>query len=145
MFDNIGSKIRQFRELKGYSQDDMASLLGITLKTYGNLERDNNKTIDIEKLSKIAKLLDANVEDFFELKAKPIVIAHTNNGDNNHSNSLNIYGTNFTHRDLAHALDKMQMENTFLKEKITSQNAEIARLTEVIGFMRGQAKITKNE
>jgi transcriptional regulator with XRE-family HTH domain len=81
MLQNIGSKVRQFRELKGYSQDDMARLLGITLKTYGNLERDNNKTIDIEKLSRVAELLDVSVEDFFELKNKAFVVAHTNNGD----------------------------------------------------------------
>jgi transcriptional regulator with XRE-family HTH domain len=138
MLQNIGSKVRQFRELKGYSQDDMARLLGITLKTYGNLERDNNKTIDIEKLSRVAELLDVSVEDFFELKNKAFVVAHTNNGDNNHSNSLNIYGTNFTHQDLAHALDKSQMENTFLKEKITSQATEIANLKEIIALMKGK-------
>jgi hypothetical protein len=56
----------------------------------------------------------------------------------NHSNSLNIYGTNFTHQDLAHALDKSQMENTFLKEKITSQATEIANLKEIIALMKGK-------
>jgi transcriptional regulator with XRE-family HTH domain len=136
MLQNIGSKVRQFRELKGYSQDDMAHLLGITLKTYGNLERDNNKTIDIEKLGKIADLLGVSVEDFFELKNKPTLLAQNGNGDNNHSNSLSIYGTNFTHQDLAHALDKSQMEITHLKEKILFQATEIENLKEIIALMK---------
>lgn len=118
MLQNIGSKVRHFRELKGYSQEDMARLLNITLKTYGNLERDNNKTLDIEKLEKVAKLLSVDVSEFFEFTNKHFVIAHTNNGDNNHSNSLSIYGTNTTDKDLAHALDKSRQENSFLKEKI---------------------------
>jgi transcriptional regulator with XRE-family HTH domain len=135
MLQNIGSKVRHFRELKGYSQDDMARLLKITLKTYGNLERDNNKTIDIEKLGKVAELLGVSVEDFFEVKSKSTLVAQNGNGDNNY-NSLSIYGINSTHQDLAHALDKSQMENTFLKEKNKLLEDKIGNLEQVIALMK---------
>lgn len=135
MLDNIGSKVRYFRELKGYSQDDMARLLKITLKTYGNLERDNNKTIDIEKLGKVAELLGVGVEDFFEVKSKSTLLAQNGNGDNNHSNSLSIYGINSTHQDLAHALDKSSQENAFLKKENTFLANENGNLKEIIALM----------
>lgn len=53
--------IKQLREIRGYSQEYMASLLNITQPAYSKIE--NSRTItDDSKLQIIAKTLQANIK-----------------------------------------------------------------------------------
>jgi len=59
---HIGNKVRQLRELKGFSQDYIATQLGISQRAYSKIE--NNETrLDWNKLSKIAEILEMNPVD----------------------------------------------------------------------------------
>ncbi|MCK4661424.1 MAG: helix-turn-helix transcriptional regulator [Bacteroidales bacterium] len=53
----ISTKIKKVRELKGYSQEYMADQMGITQAAYSKIE-NNEKNINFEKLTTIAKVLD---------------------------------------------------------------------------------------
>lgn len=62
MNKHIGSKVRQLRELKGFSQEYIASQLGVSQRAYSKLE--NNETrLDWNKLTKIAEVLEMNPTD----------------------------------------------------------------------------------
>lgn len=62
MNKHIGSKVRQLRELKGFSQEYIASQIGISQRAYSKIE--NNETrLDWTKLSKIADILEMNPTD----------------------------------------------------------------------------------
>jgi transcriptional regulator with XRE-family HTH domain len=57
MYTKIGAKIRKIRELKGFSQEYMASSLGITQNSYSKLE--NQKTrLSLKRLNNISKILE---------------------------------------------------------------------------------------
>ena len=43
MDKRLGGKIRQIRELKGFTQDYLATQLGISQRAYSKLERDEIK------------------------------------------------------------------------------------------------------
>ncbi len=43
-------------------------------------------------------------------------------------------------KDLAHALEKSQQENSFLKEKITSLQTKIENLKEINSFLKEKTK-----
>lgn len=43
----IGDKIRSLRMIKGYSQENMADILGISSIAYGDIERNKTDVIDI--------------------------------------------------------------------------------------------------
>ena len=59
--ENLGHKVRKFREIRGYKQKHVADELGMSRTTYGNLE--NGKTeISDERLQKIAVILDTTPE-----------------------------------------------------------------------------------
>ena len=58
--NKVGIKIRQLRELKGYSQEYMAVELGIAQSTYARLEQDDSR-INITRLQCIANILDTSV------------------------------------------------------------------------------------
>ena len=54
---NAGLKIRQLRELKGFSQDYMARKLSVSQRTYSKIERGQIK-LDWAKISEIAVILE---------------------------------------------------------------------------------------
>ncbi len=58
---NIGSKIRKIREIKGYSQENMASELEMSVTGYGKIER-NEVAVTLDKLEIIAKILGVQIE-----------------------------------------------------------------------------------
>jgi transcriptional regulator with XRE-family HTH domain len=58
----ILENIRTLRESKGYSQDYMAVLMGITQSAYARFERGATKT-DLQTISSIAQVLKMNLID----------------------------------------------------------------------------------
>lgn len=58
---NVGVKIRKIRELKGYSQEFIASELNITQSHYSRIEK-NESDIKISRLAEIADALEVPVE-----------------------------------------------------------------------------------
>jgi len=59
---NIIENIRILRESKGYSQDYMAELIGITQSSYARFERGATKT-DLKIVSLIAQVFEMNLVD----------------------------------------------------------------------------------
>ena len=57
--------IRTYRLKKGYSQENMAELLGISQSSYTNIESGKNK-LTIDKLLEIIQLLDIPHDDFMQ-------------------------------------------------------------------------------
>lgn len=62
MSKNIGKKIRQVRELKGYSQEYISNKLGISQRAYSKIERNEIK-IDWDKITDISKLFEIDPMD----------------------------------------------------------------------------------
>jgi transcriptional regulator with XRE-family HTH domain len=54
---NIGTKIRTLRELKGYSQEYMAEKLGISQSNYSRLE-NSEAEITLTRLEEVSEILD---------------------------------------------------------------------------------------
>ncbi len=62
MSKDIGVKIRQLRELKGFSQEFMAQSLSISQRSYSKLERNEVK-LDWEKIREISSVLEIEPMD----------------------------------------------------------------------------------
>lgn len=75
----IGNRIRIIREQKGFSQDNLASALGITQPSYARLEKDD-KRISVTRLIQIASFLKTTVSELIDEKASKVV-------NQQHSNS----------------------------------------------------------
>jgi transcriptional regulator with XRE-family HTH domain len=58
----IGDKIRSIRLMKGFSQENLADMLGISLLTYGDIER-NKRDITMKRIEQIAEKLGVSMED----------------------------------------------------------------------------------
>lgn len=62
---DVHTKIKFMRLSKNYTQSYMADELGIDVTNYSRMERGNAQ-ISIDRLIKIAAILDADVADFIE-------------------------------------------------------------------------------
>ena len=65
----IGAILKSARVKQGLSQEEIASLMGVTRFTIMNWETNKNKP-DYDMLSKICKILDLSVADLFGLKSE---------------------------------------------------------------------------
>ena len=62
-----GRRIRSFRKLKGYTQEDFANQLGISVSVLGEIERGNRKpTKDFLKL--VSQTLSVTLEELKSIK-----------------------------------------------------------------------------
>ena len=76
----ITQKIRRLRELRNYRQEYMAEQLGISQNAYSRLETGETK-LDVERLRKIAEVLEVGVEDLFNPEAL-VFNTHNQQGSN---------------------------------------------------------------
>lgn len=62
----LGDNIKAFRKEKGFSLNKLAKLAGMSPSYLSDLE--NNKSINpsMEKLNKLAELLEVKIEDFYK-------------------------------------------------------------------------------
>ncbi|MEX0813080.1 MAG: helix-turn-helix transcriptional regulator [Chitinophagales bacterium] len=79
MEKQLGKKVRQIRELKGYSQEYMASKLGISQRAYSKLERDEIK-LNWDKITEISQIFEIDPLDLVSFDDNLIFHNCTNAG-----------------------------------------------------------------
>lgn len=110
--NDIGARIKKFRESKGITQDYMAFELGITQPNYGRLEKDDSR-INIPKLQKISEVLDVNISVLFNEKMANVI--HHNQGDNAQATIHSI----IQDKELINSLkEEISFLRNILKEKV---------------------------
>jgi len=80
---NENKIMRVLREANGYTQEYIASELGINQNTYSKLESGQTR-LTVDRVKKLAELYKVNPEYFF---SEELPIITYNNGPNSHSNS----------------------------------------------------------
>lgn len=76
--ENIINKIKSIRSEKGISHDAMAYSLGISQVAYSKIEKSETK-LTVERLLKIAEILNTDIHDFFGNSNKISIQNQTNN------------------------------------------------------------------
>lgn len=105
-----GSKIASIRLVRGYSQEYVASRLGIAQNTYSKIEKDENRKLDDGLLDGIAAVLGVSVEDI--KSPTPIVM---NFHDSPQSGQYNNYHTD--ERVINALLEQLQKKDEQLAQK----------------------------
>ncbi len=60
VYTNIGNNIRKYRQLKGYSQEQLSELMDVNPKYIGHVERVE-RYISLKRLIQVSELLDVNL------------------------------------------------------------------------------------
>jgi transcriptional regulator with XRE-family HTH domain len=113
------------RQLKDWSQEDVANKLGMSLNGYGSIERGETD-VNLSRLEQIAELFGIKLSDLLELNEK-IVFSQT--GTNNNQSNWHIGSCSPEYLQLKAELEKQQVINE-LKDK------EIESLKEINGLLK---------
>lgn len=66
-YRKIGLKVSYYRKLKGYTQEELAELMGVSTSFIGQIEAVNvRKAISLDTLFKISKALEVAPIRFFD-------------------------------------------------------------------------------
>jgi len=80
---SVHEKIRLVRQLKGWSQEEVANKLDMSPNGYGSIERGETD-VNLSRLEQIAALFGIKLSDLFELSEKNIFhLAGTHNNQSN--------------------------------------------------------------
>lgn len=88
---NVGKNLQIIREIRNYSQNYVAEYLGVSQKSYSNLERSENN-ISVDVLIKLSELYNIGVAKLLELNTELIFNNNSQNGGVGYINNLsNLY------------------------------------------------------
>jgi transcriptional regulator with XRE-family HTH domain len=113
--EKVINKIRDIRKDKGYSHEYMAHLLDISQVAYSKIEKNETK-LTVERLFKIAEILQTKIEDVLDIKADKI------------------YNQDLKDQAVGHQeIQNMYQDNKEVYEKlIASKDEQIALLTSLL-------------
>lgn len=66
IYNIIGQNIKKYRKQKGLTQRELAELLLLSDSFIGKLESVTHQTISIDTLEQIAKVLEVDIQKFFD-------------------------------------------------------------------------------
>ena len=91
--EKIINKIRDIRKDKGYSHEYMAHLLHISQVAYSKIEKNETK-LTVERLFKIAEILETKIEDVLDIKADKVYKQDLKDNSIGHQEIQNMYQDN---------------------------------------------------
>ena len=111
---SLGQKIKKLRELKGFTQEDLAHKLGITQSAYSKIEVGS---VDIlySKLEEIASILGISIENIIGFNESIVF----NLKNNKKANGLVINQISQSEKKLYDDyIESLKVENSYLKNMI---------------------------
>ena len=124
----LHEKIGLLRKIKGWSQEDMADKLQMSVHGYANIERGETD-VQLSRLEQISQVLGVEIQDLFGMNDKMVLNLASTWHD--HS-SQNNFQSLMAQRELEHELEKARLI-------IEQQHKEIQYLQEIIELMKTQS------
>lgn len=120
----IGEKIRSIRILKGFSQENLAEMLNLSLPAYADIER-GKKDVNVKRLEQIADKLGVTLNDILSFGDRVSNFfdqcSNSNVSTGNGSNTFNHYDV----KDVQHKLEKAFLEIEKLNIKLEKAEIEV--------------------
>ncbi|MDM8566852.1 helix-turn-helix transcriptional regulator [Candidatus Halobeggiatoa sp. HSG11] len=125
----INEKIRFIRELKGWSQEEMAEKLNMSSGGYANIERGGTD-IQYSRLEQISKILDTKLSELTDLEEKNFQVFLAGNDI---ENQVTIHPSD---TQLQHQLEKAQLTIKQQQQEILYLKQEVINLKEIIELIK---------
>lgn len=114
---NVIENIRKIRSEKGISHEAMAFDLGISQTAYTKIEKNETK-LTVERLYKIADILETKVADLLGLEVQKIYQQEFKDQSNNYQEFQNLYQKN---EDIYQELLKAKDEQILLLKEMLAE------------------------
>lgn len=125
---SLHDSIRTIREIKQWTQEEMAEKLDMSLNAYSKIERGKTK-LNFDKLEQIAQIFQINVAELIESKEKGFVCLFSENSQNN----SNYYSGNEV---VALENQKLKLELQYKDEIIERLRSENEALKELVALLK---------
>lgn len=112
----VGNKIRKIRELKGFTQDYMATQLEISQRAYSKLEKEEIK-LDWQRIEKISHILEIEPIDLVSFDDNLVFHNSTQSGKNN-TNTINNHFPDELKKSYEDRIKHLEDEVVFLRSLI---------------------------
>lgn len=129
---NINDKVRMVRELRDWSQEEMAQKLGMSTNGYAKIERGEVR-LNIPKLEQIAAVFGMSLLDLMAINDRSVICLVSENS----THSSNYYAAP---QDLVQELEKTRLILAHKDELLAQQASEIKSLKMLVEVL--QAKIS---
>ena len=119
----VGNKIRKVREIKGFTQEYVASQLNLSQTYYSKIERDDIKEMTVDRLERIAKILEVVPGDILNFDEQQVFIStFANHSGSRESNMTWINNLLEREREQYEArIKQLEKEVNFLQEMLRNK------------------------
>ncbi|MBS1487611.1 MAG: helix-turn-helix transcriptional regulator [Bacteroidetes bacterium] len=119
--NSIGQKIRKLRELRGYSQEYVASKLDMSQNNYSRIELDQVK-VNLDRLKDISLVLEIDPIDILNFDERYIFNSVSNNQNGGEvTNNSGIFKEKNISQHLKDEIDYLREENRRLLKLLEQQ------------------------
>ena len=136
----VHEKIKFIRQLKGWSQEDMAEKLAMSVNGYGAIERGETN-VNISRLEQISQIFGIELSQLVALNDKNnfYMSGASSTGQLNQDNCVsNYYGADEQTQYTQHELEKLKLTIQFKDKELELKDQEIANLQKIITLLEGK-------
>lgn len=126
---SVQDSIRIQRNIRQWSQEEMAEKMDLTAGGYAKIERGETK-LSFDKLQKIAQIFEIDVVDLLESGNKNVFLMSENS-----QHSSNYYGNN---ENLVSEIEKLKLMISHQTELLKQKEIELENLRKIISLLENK-------
>lgn len=130
----VHEKIKFIRQLKGWSQEEVADKLAMSANGYGSIERGETD-VNLSRLEQIADVFGIELSDLIALNEKNVFYltgTHYSNTQNNNHGTMTVGSAELV--QLQAELDKLQLIVELKDKELALKDDKIAYLEKIIAL-----------
>ena len=130
---SVNEKVRLFRELNQWSQEEMAERMNMSVAGYAKIERGETN-ISLHKLKQIASVLQIDLLDLVSTHDSGVILVGGENNQNHFRN--NYYGNQAADLEV----EKLKLELKHKDELLKQRENELETLRDIVNLLKQQMK-----
>ena len=130
---SVNEKVRLFRELNQWSQEEMAERMNMSVAGYAKIERGETN-ISLHKLKQIASVLQIDLLDLVSTHDSGVILVGGENNQNHFRN--NYYGNQAAELEV----EKLKLELKHKDELLKHRENELETLRDIVNLLKQQIK-----
>ena len=131
----VNDKVRMMRELRSWSQEEMAHRLGMSTNGYAKLERGETR-LNIPKLEQIAEVFDIDLNELVAVNERSVICLISENSQH----SSNFYGAS---QEMTAEIERLRLMVAHKDELLVQQAREMETLRALIAALQGRSEAQK--
>lgn len=130
---SVNEKVRLFRELNQWSQEEMAERMNMSVAGYAKIERGETN-ISLHKLKQIASVLQIDLLDLLSTHDSGVILVGGENNQNHFRN--NYYGNQSAELEV----EKLKLELKHKDELLKQRESELETLRDIVNLLKQKMK-----